>query len=749
MSFQRTLYLFGALLLGHLLHAQDISGTVRGKDSEGRSSPVPEARLLWLGGTAVLSDLDGRFTIAPPPQWPAALVISAVGYPADTLTFDAAPTAALDLTLDGSVQLGEARVVERQQNTVLSTRTLQAIEALGAKELKRAACCDLSESFETNATVDVSFSDAISGTKAIRMLGLDGKYAQLSVENIPFIRGLSSSYGLTLIPGPWIGSINVSKGIGTAVNGPNAMTSQIDLCLLDPLTAPPLFTNLYVNSQGRTELNVNAAQRTGENSANLIMAQGNLFQGAMDQNNDGFLDQPYTKRFNIMDRWMQSTEKRTTQVILRYVTDIREGGQMHSPLSEHEEHDRYAVNIDNAMLDVIVKNGWVFGPKGRESVGIMVAGRQHFVTSNFGERLYDGRQHSLYGNVVYQRLLGDKGDQVKGGASFQFDDYKELFRQDAVRLDLGRVERMPGLFAEFTRHRGNFTFVGGVRGDFNDLYGNAVSPRLHLKYDLGPMTTVRLSSGSAFRTANPLVENASALASSREVVIEGPLGMERSWNNGISFLHKVKWLGKKWSFGVDAYRSDFTAQLITDLDRSPQVLALYMLDGPSYANSVLGDITVGLTRQLDLKVSYRWYDVKSTYDGVLRERPYIPTHRGMVDLAYESRNERWRFDISGHLFGSSRIPDTDSNPEAYRLGARAPSYVTMHAQITYAQGAWEFYLGGENLTSTLQSRQILAPEDPFGPYFDASLIWGPTNKAMAYAGLRFTLKKNEKTDPHP
>jgi outer membrane receptor for ferrienterochelin and colicins len=746
MYLRRTIYLLASLLLAPLLHAQDLHGTVSGRARDGSLTTVPDARVLWLGGATVLSDLDGRFTLPPPPQWPAALVIGAVGFPADTLTLDAFPSTPLAIVLDGSVQLGEARVVERQQTTVLSTRSLQAIEALGAKELKRAACCDLSESFETNATVDVSFSDAISGTKTIRMLGLDGKYAQLSVENIPFIRGLSGNYGMTLIPGPWIGSINVSKGIGTAVNGPNAMTGQIDLCLLDPLTAPPLFTNLYVNSQGRTELNVNAAQRTGKNSANLIMMQGNLFQGAMDQNNDGFLDQPYTKRFNIMDRWMQSTDKRTTQVILRYVTDIREGGQMHSPLSEHEEHDRYAVDIDNEMLDVIVKNGWILGTDGRESVGMMVAGRQHFVTSLFGERLYDGRQHSLYANVIYQRLLGAKGDQIKAGGSFQFDDYKELFRQENLRLDLGRVERMPGIFAEYTRSRGNLTLVAGVRGDLNSAFGNVVSPRLHVKYDLGPLTTIRLSSGHAFRTANPLVENASALASARELVIEGPLGMERAWNNGISFLHKFKWLERKWTFGVDAYRSDFTDQVVTDLDRSPQVLAIYMLDGASYGNSVLGDITVGLTRQLDLKLSYRWYDVRTTFDGTLRERPFIPTHRGLVDMGYESRNEHWRFDASWNIFGTSRLPDTDINPTGFRMPDRAPMYSTLSAQATYVTGPWDFYLGGENLTNTLQSRQILSPTEHFGPYFDASLIWGPTNKAMGYAGLRFTLDRRTTTE---
>jgi outer membrane receptor for ferrienterochelin and colicins len=241
------------------------------------------------------------------------------------------------------------------------------------------------------------------------------------------------------------------------------------------------------------------------------------------------------------------------------------------------------------------------------------------------------------------------------------------------------------------------------------------------------------------------VENASALASSRNVVVEGPLGMERSWNFGASFLHKWKWGRRKWTFGLDAYRSEFTDQVVSDLDRGPRTLAIYMLHGKSYANSLLTDVQVALSHQLDAKLSYRWYDVRTTYDGVLRERPFTPMHRGLADLAYTSRNEHWRFDITGNIFGSARLPSTASNPEAYRAVERSPAYTTMNAQITFTSGAFELYFGGENLTSAVQTRQIIAPEDPFGPYFDASMIWGPTSGAMFYGGTRLTLERRKHT----
>jgi len=749
--YERIGLLLVPLLFGSLLaHAQPtVTGQVLGESLSG-TERIPGASVGWLGTTvSAVTDVDGMFAIAQPDAWPAKLVVAAVGFRNDTLNFDVTPTKALRVALGAVQELKSAEVVERVSGTQLNSRTTINLETIGQKELKRAACFDLSESFETNATIDVNYADAVSGTKTIRMLGLDGRYAQISMENLPFIRGLSSNYGLTLLPGTWIQDINLSKGIGTAVNGPNAMTGQIDLCLRDPAAEGPLFINLYGNSQGRAEANVHTAQSTGKNSDNILMLHGNLFQQDMDQNADGFLDSPRSKRINVMDRWLYRTERRTIQLGARYVYDERIGGvttRTADTLSDVLVHAPYNVNIRNEMIDVFGKHGIVFKNDPSKSIGFLFTARKHDVGSLFGERNYTGTQESLYASAVYQMLLGTGTDQLKAGVTFQFDDYSEAFRPNMTAADstFGRTERMPGVFAEYTRKREKLALVAGIRADANSVYGNTVSPRVHAKYDFGPLTNLRFSLGHAFRTANPLIENSSVLASSRTVVIEGPLGMERSWNFGASFLHKFKMLDRKWVFGVDLYRTEFVEQLVTDLDRSPQTIAFYMLDGPSYANSLLTDIQVELGRRFDFKVSYRYYDVRTTYDGVMRQRPFTPSHRGLIDLAYSDLKDKWRFYITLNLFGEGRIPNTASNPAEYRFAERSPAYTTMHAQISRTVGTWEFYIGGENLTSTLQNQQIIAANDPYGPYFDASLIWGPTNKAMLYGGLRFNIAKKPK-----
>lgn len=746
MSFNIREYL---LLLGLALGSATMAQKVTGKVSTAQGEALPGANLHWLGTTiGTATDVTGVFELDPPATWPASLITSFVGYKADTLRLSSMPLAPLRIMMSWAVEMGPVEIVDRVAGTRLDSRSINATEIIGQKELKRAACCDLSESFETNATVDVNYSDAISGTKTIRMLGLDGKYAQISLENLPFIRGLSTAYGLTLVPGTWIKDINLSKGIGTAVNGPNAMTGQIDLCLLDPLSEPPLFVNLYGNSQGRTEANVHLAQKTGQNSGNLLLLHGNLFQQDMDQNNDGFMDSPRTRRFNVMDRWMRRTDRGMSQLGVRYVTDDRRGGQTAMSMNrpEHAIHagEPYVVDISNELVDVFGKQGVIFKKDPSKSVGFMFAARHHDAASRFGRRRYTGRQDSFYGSAVYQMLVGKGSDQLKAGASFQFDRFEEAFMDSGF----ARIERMPGLFGEYTLSRGPLTMVGGIRADANSYYGKVVSPRLHVKYDLGPLTNLRLSVGRGFRSANPFVENAAVLASSRQVIVQGPLGMERSWNVGASALHKFKWLERKWAIGVDVYRTEFQDQIITDLDRSPRTVAFYMLDGRSYATSVLTDVQVELTRDIDLKLSHRWYDVRTTYDGVLRERPFTPSHRGMASLAFTDPNDQWRMDLTWSIFGQGRIPYTLANPEAYRLPLRSPAYSTLSGQLTRILGDWEIYLGVENATSTLQRQQIIAPEDPFGPYFDASLIWGPTNKAMVYGGLRFHLDRRSDKPTH-
>jgi outer membrane receptor for ferrienterochelin and colicins len=748
----RSLFLHFLLLFPLLAQCQVVEGRATAM-VQGHPVAVSYPGVRWLGQEqGVVGDGHGAFRLPEPPLWPGLLVVSATGYATDTVQLDAPRSGLHEVVLSPVVLLNEAQVIERRSSTFLDLRSTPSNETIGARELKRAACCDLSESFETSATVDVSYSDAISGGKTMRMLGLDGKYAQISVENVPFVRGLSTNTGLLLLPGTWINEINLSKGVGTAMNGPNAMTGQIELCLLDPQAQPPLFVNLYGNSQGRAEANVHLAKPTGAHSANLLLLHGSWNQRQMDQNNDGFLDMPTTRRVNVMDRWVYQNERKSGQLNLRVVHDERSGGQSEAHIGNDDMHaghglGPYTIAALDRVVDAFGKHGWIFKDHPGKSIGLIGAVRHHMLEQRYGLRSYKGQQQSAFASALYQQMLGK--DKLKFGVALQFDAFQEQLSIDTVRaFDLGRVERMPGLFAEYVKESERLDLVFGMRVDWNDLYGAVASPRVHAKYQVGPLTVARAAVGHGFRTANPLVENASVLASSRRITV-GALDMERAWNAGVSLLHKFKWMDRKWTVGADIYHTRFTAQVVSDLDLEPTLVVIQMLDGPSFSNSALADVQMELSRAVQLRASYRYYDVRTTYHGRLLQRPLTPANRGLFGIAYADVKERWRLDATLNFFGPARLPSTATNPEGLRAASASPTYGTVHAQVTHVRGAWEWYVGGENLGSFVQQEQIIAASDPYGPYFDASLIWGPTNPAMAYAGVRYTLPRRTPTTNTP
>ena len=78
--------------------------------------------------------------------------------------------------------INEVTITKRQ--TVRSMGGAINGQAMLKGELFKAACCNLGESFVNNPSVDVNYSDAATGAKQIKLLGLGGTYVQLSLIHI-------------------------------------------------------------------------------------------------------------------------------------------------------------------------------------------------------------------------------------------------------------------------------------------------------------------------------------------------------------------------------------------------------------------------------------------------------------------------------------------------------------------------------------------------------------------------------------
>lgn len=724
------------------LFAQNIMGTVVEIDEYKKEIPVIGANVYFPGTTTgTTTDETGMFMFNKPNDTADKIVISYIGYVNDTVKAEGTD---IKVVLKKSVTLKQVEITKKRDDTFISSIKPIKTETLTTSELKKNACCNLSESFESNPTVDVSFSDAITGAKQIQLLGLSGTYVQMLTDVLPTVRGLGTTFGLSYIPGTWVDAININKGTGSVANGYESITGQIDVELKKPETAEKVYLNLYGNDEGRAEANLNLTHKLNYKWSTLLMLHGNTLQNKMDGNNDNFLDQPLNNQYAIMNRWKFDSQKRIEGMFgIKFLSDNRVGGDIHfNPDLDKLTERYYGLGINTKRTEAFLKTSYGFPTKEYQSIGLQVSAINHEQNSYFGLRKYDGKEKSLYTSLLMQSIIGSTKNKFRTGISFILDKYDEKLDS----LSLNRYEKIPGAFFEYTYDDlNNFALILGVRGDYHNTYNFIFTPRIHAKYNLSEHSTLRASVGNGFHIANIFAENSSILASSREIVITEILKPERAWNYGINFTHTFLLSGHEATFSTDLYRTDFTNQVIVDLYTEPGKVLFYNLHGKSYANSFQAELKYDVTANLTAKIAYKIYDVQSTYNGELREKPLNPKQRGLFNLAYQTNDKHWKFDFTTQYVGKQKQPalyidNSIQSSDAVITREDSPSYFRLLGQITYLTGKWEFYIGGENLNDFTQPDPVIAPDDPFSKNFDTSNAWGPVTGRMIYGGLRFALK---------
>ena len=722
-----------------------IKGIVLETGSVGVFTPLQSATISWLGtNSTTTTDSSGVFYIKIQPG-SNRLVVSYTGFSPDTL--NVLNQDQLKIILATDKKLAEVIVSARQRSRYLLSMNPIRTEIITEKELFKAACCNLSESFETNPSVDVSYNDAVTGSKQIQLLGLSGNYTQLTVENLPGPRGLATPLGLNSIAGPWVESIQLTKGIGSVVNGFESIAGQINVELKKPENSESLYANLYINDLGKTDLNLNLAKKTGRRwSTGLLLHDDFLTNRNLDFNKDGFRDLPTGNQFNLINRWKYDDGQGVLiQLGIKALVDTRTGGETAFDASNDKNTTHhYGLGIKTDRDEAFAKVGYVFPGKRYKSIGLQLSAFDHSQHDYFGLTTYDAKQQNVYSNLIYQSIINNTDHKFKAGISFQYDKYHEDFNMNKYN----RTEVVPGAFFEYTyTHTDKFNLVAGLRTDRNSLFGFFMTPRLHIRYAPLKGTTIRLSAGRGQRTANIFAENSSVFVSSRQLNIVNPqpgkaygLDPEVAWNKGISIDQKFKAFSKDGLLSLDYFRNDFINQVVVDLE-DPRQVKFYNLQGPSYSNSFQAELNLEPLKDLNIRLAYRYFDVKTTYTGKLLQRPLTAANRAFSNLAYAVN--RWKFDYTISYNGSKRIPGTSANPPPYQVGDHSKGFVLMNAQVSKTIGRklpMDLYIGAENLANYFQKKTIIASDQPFGPYFDASLVYAPVYGRMFYIGWRLKIK---------
>jgi len=747
------------LLLASMLSAQTITGNVSNEEGEFLFG----ATLLWQGSeVGAVVDMDGSFEINKQ-DGGGILVIDYVGY--ESVEIEVLPDETdLQIVVGGITELIEVVVAAKIRDNYTSTLNTLNIETIGANEFRKAPCCNLAESFSTNASIDVAYSDAVTGAKEIQLLGLRGTYTQMMVEKRPAMTGLGSSFAMEYIPGTWLHSIQIAKGAGSVQHGYQSMTGQINVELVKPFEDKPVFVNLYGSTFGRGEINLHLNKKINKVLSMGVLLHGSTRQNQMDDNNDGFYDTSQKELLDGLFRMFYRGDVLRFQINTHVLSDSHYGGQI-LPNNLDPNTEYYQIRQANERVELFAKAGYLGFENPNHTIGFIMNTSWHNLDAFYGNNIHKGEQRNAYINGMFSIYDDSQKHHLNIGASFLYDDYQERLND----TDYGRIEKVPGVYAEYSftppvdelvvceeekeaeeqaGHENQFFkkfgAVAGVRVDFHNLFGTLFTPRLNLKYNFNIDNVIRLSAGRGYRTANVIAENVGLLASNRTIVLVENLDMEDAWTFGLNHTYNFKIAERDGSIATDLYRTQFNNQVIIDREQDFQKILFYNLKGKSYSNSFLSVLSYEVLKGLEVKAAYKFNDVRISYqDGELIDKPMVAKHKGLITVDYTTPDENWEFNTSLQLIGKQRFAQLWDNPyhnDEHHVGS-APAFTQMGAQLTRKFGNLEIYLGGENLTNFIQQDPIIDAENPFGPYFDATHVYAPITGRMGYVGLRWGLDK--------
>lgn len=756
------------LLMSGFINAQE---SIKGLVTYENNLPLNGVNVYWKNTQiGTVTNDKGAFEIKKSTE-STILVFSYTGFKTIEQSINTQSNIKINLEFDDT--LDEITIKQIRSGLQKSSITPANMQTMTAKEFLKAACCNLSESFETNPSIDVNFTDAVSGTRQIRMLGLTSPYIAMTEENTLSMRGGLQYPGLSYIPGTWVNSIQITKGAGSVINGFESISGQINIEYLKPAEEPFLFVNAYAGVDGRYELNTHINTKLSEHWSTGFFIHGNTRVNKNDMNHDGFLDNPLMNQLNVMNKWQYGIcgkDGLNAEITWRYLYEDKTAGQVGFDGNHAGHHNGqglfWGAGSKTNLFDISTKLGYVFPEMDYQSMGWQTKFTRFNQDAYFGNRPFNVSQTNFYTNVLFASIINNVKNKFTTGASFVYDDIHEelphvsnafpTFNPDFLLNENPHVKRQEysaGVFFEYAYNDDDkWSYTLGGRLDYHNRMGVFATPRAHARYKLFEDTTFKISAGRGQRLANIFMENQNLLASNRTFILQnhdplsdnGAYGLkpEIAWNYGVSLLQKFKLFSKPADFGVDFYRTDFTNQIVVDVDASPQAVYFYNLDGQSFANSLQVDFNYEPFPRFLWRLSYKYFDVQQNNSLGLVQRVLQPKNRWFTNLEYQLNTKNpdrvWKFDTTFNWLSTQRLPDTSSNPLAFQAVANAPSFATLNAQITKVfSKKFEIYVGGENIGNYQQANAIIGAAEPFGQFFDSSMIYGPVFGAMYYAGLRW------------
>ena len=721
-----------------------LSGKISFLNKENKVVFLEGASVYWKDSSiGVISDKNGNYSI-PFSENSNILVVKMLGFKEYSLTINNVKTYDFKL-IEESNELNEVIVSKRKNTIQKSYFKTQNIVNVSSDELLKAACCNVSESFETNPSIDVSYSNAITGVKQVRMLGLESPYLLITEENIPMVRGASQVYGLSFIPGPWVESMQITKGTGSVVNGFESISGQINIELKKPVNEAPVFINVFRSEMGRNEFNFHLNKKLNPKLNTIFFVHADNNTSIHDNNSDGFLDHPTFKGFNFFNRYQYTDLEKGIVSFLgfRYMKNDKKAGEDVANLKL--KRMAWVSEIKTDRFDSNFKLGYVNPRIPYRSTGFQMAYSAHNQKSFFGLRDYNIKQNSFYSSFLYNSIIGNTMNKIKTGLNFYYDDFEEIV--DQTKTNYNRIDKSIGGFFEYSYDNlDDVSLVAGLRYDIHNNLGSFLTPRMHVRYQPFEKSVLRFSIGSGRKSSNIFSENQEIFSTGREIKIKNENGNfygltpEKALNYGLSFRQGFNLNNQDGDITIDYYVTDFENQIVVDWEKQGQ-LSFYNLEGKSYAKSFQIELDYSISNNINFKSAFKNYNVKKQYNSGFKQNPLTPKNRFFINIDFfstpKNNGSQWKFDFTYNRIGKQRLP---IHSDQSLFNGWSPSYTLLNSQLTRVFSEnFEIYLGGENIGSYTQENPILSSENPFGMNFDSTLVYAPIIAPMLYLGIRLKL----------
>ena len=721
-----------------------LSGKISFLNKENKIIFLEGASVYWKDSSiGVISDKNGNYSI-PFSENSNILVVKMLGFKEYSLTINNVKTYDFKL-IEESNELNEVIVSKRKNTIQKSYFKTQNIVNVSSDELLKAACCNVSESFETNPSIDVSYSNAITGVKQVRMLGLESPYLLITQENIPMVRGASQVYGLSFIPGPWVESMQITKGTGSVVNGFESISGQINIELKKPVNEAPLFINVFRSGMGRNEFNFHLNKKLNSKLNTIFFVHADNNTTIHDDNYDGFLDHPTFKGFNFFNRYQYTDLEKGIVSFLgfRYMKNDKKAGEDVANLKL--KRIAWVSEIKTDRFDSNFKLGYVNPRIPYQSIGFQMAYSAHNQKSFFGLRDYNIKQNSFYSSFLYNSIIGNTMNKIKTGLNFYYDDFEEIV--DQTKTNYNRLDKSIGGFFEYSYDNlDDVSLVAGLRYDIHNNLGSFLTPRMHVRYQPFEKSVLRFSIGSGRKSSNIFSENQEIFSTGREIKIKNEngnfygLNPEKALNYGLSFRQGFNLNNQDGDITIDYYVTDFENQIVVDWEKQGQ-LSFYNLEGKSFAKSFQIELDYSISNNINFKSAFKNYNVKKQYNSGFKQNPLTPKNRFFINIDFfstpKNNGSQWKFDFTYNRIGKQRLP---IHSDQSLFNGWSPSHTLLNSQLTRVFSEnFEIYFGGENIGSYTQENPILSSENPFGMNFDSTLVYAPIIAPMLYLGIRLKL----------